>query len=54
MVILGARQMPWPYGGIVEFLALTGQRREEVAQLKWHEIDGKRGLGACQRSAPRT
>jgi integrase len=39
-VILGARQMPWPYRGIVEFLALTGQRREEVAQLKWHEIDG--------------
>jgi integrase len=41
MVILGARQMPWPYGGIVEFLALTGQRREEVAQVKWHEIDGR-------------
>ena len=40
-VILGARQMPWPYRGIVEFLALTGQRREEVAQLKWYEIDGQ-------------
>jgi integrase len=40
-VIQGARQMPWPYGGIVEFLAQTGQRREEVAQLKWHEIDGQ-------------
>ena len=40
-IILAARQMPWPYGGIVEFLALTGQRREEVAQLKWHEIDGQ-------------
>lgn len=40
-VILGARQLPWPYGGIVEFLALTGQRREEVAQLKWHEIDSE-------------
>lgn len=38
-VLCGARQMPWPYGGIVEFLALTGQRREEVNQLKWHEID---------------
>jgi integrase len=25
----------------VEFLALTGQRREEVAQLKWNEIDGQ-------------
>ena len=40
-VIQGARQMPWPYGGIVEFLALTGQRREEVAQLRGHEIDSQ-------------
>jgi integrase len=38
-IILAAKQMPRPYAGIVEFLALTGQRREEVAQLKWHEID---------------
>ena len=40
-VILAARRMPPPYGRIVEFLALTGQRREEVAQLKWDEIDEK-------------
>ena len=33
-VILGARQMPPPYGGIVEFLALTGQRREEVCSTQ--------------------
>ena len=33
--------MPSPYGLIVEFLALTGQRREEVAQLKWDELDEK-------------
>jgi integrase len=39
-VIIAARQMPWPYGGIVEFLALTGQRREEVAQVKGEEFDG--------------
>jgi integrase len=38
-VILAARIMDGPYGGIVEFLALTGQRREEVAQLTWDEID---------------
>jgi integrase len=38
-IIVAARQIPWPYAGIVEFLALTGQRREEAAQLKWHEID---------------
>jgi integrase len=40
-VIPAARKMPWPYGGIVQFLALTGQRREEVAQLKWHEVDAQ-------------
>ena len=33
------RAMPAPFGGIVEFLALTGQRREEVAQLPWVELD---------------
>jgi integrase len=38
-VILAARQAPRPYGPIVEFLALTGQRREEVAKLRWNEID---------------
>jgi integrase len=40
-VILAARQMPPPYGRIVEFLAITGQRREEVAQLKWDELDAE-------------
>ena len=29
------------YGRIVQFLALTGQRREEVAKLKWDELDEK-------------
>jgi integrase len=40
-VILATRQMPPPYGAVVEFLALTGQRREEVAQLKRDELDEK-------------
>jgi integrase len=38
-VILGARQIDERYGGIVELLALTGQRREEVAKLAWEELD---------------
>jgi integrase len=38
-VILAARKIGGPYGGIVEFLALTGQRREEVAGLTWDELD---------------
>jgi integrase len=37
-IIVAARKMPWPYGGIVEFLALTGQRREEVVQASPNEI----------------
>jgi integrase len=38
-VILAARKIGGPYGAIVEFLALTGQRREEVACLDWEELD---------------
>src|SRR6476661_6657448 len=38
-VVLAARKIGGPYGGIVELLALTGQRREEVAQLSWEELD---------------
>ena len=40
-VIVAARGMPWPFGGIIEFLALTGQRRQEVTQLEWPEIDAE-------------
>jgi integrase len=38
-VVLAARQIAGPYGEIVELLALTGQRREEVAGLTWDELD---------------
>ena len=40
-IIVAAREIPGPYGPIVEFLALTGQRREEVAKLRWDELDEK-------------
>ena len=40
-VIIAARQIGGPYGDIVEVLALTGQRREEVARCTWDEIDVK-------------
>ena len=48
-VIRVARTMAGPYGGIVEFLALTGQRREEVAQSTWDEFD----LEACTWTIPK-
>ncbi len=38
-VIIAARQIGGPYGGIVELLALTGQRREEAARCVWDEVD---------------
>jgi integrase len=38
-VILTAREVDDRYGGIVELLVLTGQRREEVARLAWDELD---------------
>jgi integrase len=41
-IILAAREIGGAYGGIVELLALTGQRREEVAGAKWEEFDLER------------
>jgi integrase len=49
-VILAARAMGGPYGGIVELLALTGQRREEVARMKWDELDLARRIWTLPKS----
>jgi integrase len=49
-VILAARKMGGPYGGIVELLALTGQRREEVARLQREEIDLARRIWTIPKS----
>ena len=38
-IILAARRIGDPYSGIIELLALTGQRRKEVARLAWEELD---------------
>jgi integrase len=38
-IIRAARQLGGPYGAIVEVLALTGQRRREVGQMCWGEVD---------------
>ncbi len=34
-----ADQIGWPFGAIVKLLILTGQRRDEVAGMRWSEID---------------
>jgi integrase len=49
-VILAARKMGGPYGGIVELLALTGQRREEVARLQRDELDLARRVWTLPKS----
>jgi integrase len=38
-VLVAARQIGFPYGSIVDLLALTGQRRDEVARMTWPELD---------------
>jgi integrase len=49
-VIVAARKIGGPYGGITELLALTGQRREEVARVKWEEIDLVRRVWTLPKS----
>jgi integrase len=49
-VIFAARNIGGPYGGIVELLALTGQRREEVARLTWQELDLQRRVWTIPKS----
>lgn len=36
--------MPDPFGRIVMMLALTGQRRTEVANMRWEELDLEKGI----------
>jgi integrase len=34
-------EIGWPFGPLVKLLALTGQRRDEVASVEWAELDLK-------------
>ena len=38
-VMNAARQMGYPFGPFVEILVLTGQRRDEVAGMRWDEVN---------------
>ncbi|MGP0007994.1 MAG: tyrosine-type recombinase/integrase, partial [Methylocella sp.] len=40
----------WPYCGFIQLLILTGQRRNEVADLRWREIDLDKKLWALPRT----
>ena len=41
-----ADQVGWPFGPLVQLLALTGQRRDEVGRMQWSEIDIEKRLWA--------
>jgi integrase len=43
-VVMRGRRIGFPFGSIVEFLALTGQRRDEVSRMGWHHVDLDRHL----------
>ncbi len=43
-VMREADAMGWPLGPMLKVLALTGQRRNEVAGMRWSEIDREKAL----------
>jgi integrase len=43
-ILEAAEATPYPFGQIVMLLAYTGQRRDEVASMKWSEIDIDKAL----------
>ncbi|WP_245444501.1 site-specific integrase [Microvirga sp. KLBC 81] len=43
-VLQAAREIGFPFGSIVEMLALTGQRRDEVGRMAWAHVDLDKGL----------
>lgn len=47
-------QACWPWGPFVRLLLLTMQRRQEVAEMDWSEIDLEAKTGPSLPSAPRT
>ena len=39
-----AAKLGYPFGTVVQLLVLTGQRREEVGQIRWSEINRDKGV----------
>jgi integrase len=38
----GCDDIGWPFGPMFQLLVLTGQRRDEVAEMRWREVDGEK------------
>ena len=43
-VLTAAREIAFPFGSLVEALALTGQRRDEVGRMTWEHLDLRRHI----------
>jgi integrase len=41
--------LKWPFGPLIKILALTGQRRDEVATMQWSDLDLDVGLWTIPR-----
>jgi integrase len=48
-VWLACESLQWPFGSVIKMLALTGQRRNEVASMRWSEIDLAAGMWTIPR-----
>jgi integrase len=44
-----ASKIGYPFGPLVQMLTLTGQRRDEVAKMRWEEIDFEKRLWTLPR-----
>ena len=42
-----ARSMGWPFGPLIQLLVVTGQREDEVAGMRWSDIDLSGRFGPC-------
>lgn len=45
----GCDEVGWPFGPMFQLLILTAQRREEVASMRWRDVDAER----CNWTLPR-
>jgi integrase len=50
-VWVGCDRLGWPFGQVVRLLILTGQRREEVATMRWPDIDFDAACWTLPRSS---
>jgi integrase len=50
----GSDQLGWPFGPVIKLLILTGQRRQEVASMRWPDADFDRALWTLPREVTKT